>query len=119
MNSVSIHQSIQAQLLEISQSLRSLAQRIQAHAPSTMELLQSWRRRVEKIDVARGIIPAVGAAVILGALYVMIRDPFSQPTPHSPEAVAARISPIGTLTLQEPAATQIAEQGSAPAAGMP
>lgn len=41
----------------------------------------------------------VGAATLVGFLYVAATDPFATPAPGSEEAVAARIAPIGTVRL--------------------
>lgn len=62
------------------------------------------------IDLGARTVQAVGAAVVLGGLYVAIWGVGHQPTPQAPEVVAARVAPIGTLTLKEPAAPQVAEQ---------
>ena len=93
------------------------------YAQSQMPLVRSYwgqlidwmgeaRERLRRIDLGARTVQAVGAAVVLGTLYVAIWGIGPSQVPQSPDLVATRIAPIGTLTLQEPAAPQVAEQVS-------
>lgn len=81
-----------------------------------MELV-GWLRemgaRLRGIDIGARTVQAVGAAVVLGTLYVAIWGVGPNLVAHPPEVVATRVAPIGSLTLQEPAAPQVAGQPSA------
>jgi hypothetical protein len=92
-------------------------------AQSQMPLVRSYwaqlldwareaRQRLRRIDLGARTVKAVGAAVVLGTLYVAIWGVGPSLVPHSPDLVATRTAPIGTLTLQEPSEPQLAEQVS-------
>ncbi len=70
------------------------------------------RERLRRIDLGTRTVQAVGAAVVLGTLYVAIWGVGPSQIPHSLEMISTRTAPIGTLTLQEPTAPQVAEQVS-------
>lgn len=74
--------------------------------------LSEARTRLQGIDVGARTVQAVGAAVVLGTLYVAIWGVGPNLVAHSPDVVAARVAPIGSLTLQEPASPQLAEPTS-------
>jgi hypothetical protein len=84
-----------------------------------MELL-GWIRQARHwlrgIDYGARSVQAVGAAVVLGTLYVAIWGAGPRPVADSPEIVAARIAPIGTLSLQDTGSPVVAEQAPAAAA---
>lgn len=93
------------------------------YAQSQMSLVRSYRarflawvgqtrERLRRIDLGARTVQAVGAAVVLGTLYVAIWGVGPRQSPQSPDLVATRTAPIGTLTLQELAAPQVAEQVS-------
>jgi len=98
---------------------RALA-RAAAYGQSRMPLVRTYwaqihawtgqaRERLRRIDLGARTAQAVGAAVVLGTLYVAIWGVDPGQVPQSPELVSTRTAPIGTLTLQEPAAQQVAE----------
>lgn len=79
------------------------------------EQTRRTREWIRGIDFGAKTVQAVGAAVVLGTLYVAIWGAGPSLVPHSPEVVAARVAPVGTLTLNDMAAPKVAEQ--APAGG--
>jgi hypothetical protein len=58
----------------------------------------------------------VGAAVLVGLLYVAVSDPLERPAPDDPQIVATRIAPIGTVNLAQTASPQLADQSDADSA---
>lgn len=81
----------------------------------TAEQTRRTREWIRGIDFGAKTAQAVGAAVVLGTLYVAIWGAGPSLVPHSPEVVAARVAPVGTLTLNAIEAPKVAEQ--APATG--
>ena len=78
------------------------------------ELIAEQTRRgrewIRGIDFGARTVQAVGAAAVLGTLYVAIWGAGPSLVPHAPEVVAARVAPVGTLTLNDMAAPKVAEQ---------
>ena len=95
---------------------------VRAKAPIVIDLwnliAEQTRRTREWVrgsDCGAKTGQAVVAAVVLGTLYVAIWGAGPSLIPHSPEVVAARVAPVGTLTLNDMDAPKVAEQ--APAGG--
>ena len=108
---------------DIFSRIRSAQAHAAAYGQSRMPLLRTYwaqihdwtgqaRERLRHIDFGARTVQAVGAAVVLGTLYVAIWGVGPNLVPHSPDLVATRTAPIGTLTLQEPSEPQVAEQVS-------
>ena len=74
------------------------------------EQTRHTREWIRGIDFGAKTVQAVGVAVVLGTLYVAIWGAGPSLVPHSPEVVAARVAPVGTLTLNDMAAPKVAEQ---------
>jgi hypothetical protein len=76
--------------------------------------LAKWTRetrdRLRGIDYGTRSVQAVGAAVVLGTLYVAVWGSGPAPVTYAPEIVAARIAPVGTLILQDTGSPRVAEQ---------
>lgn len=95
--------------------------RAAAYGQSRMPLVQTYwaqihdwtgqaREQLRRMDLGARTAQAVGAAVVLGTLYVAIWGVGRSVVPHSPDLVATRTAPIGTLTLREASEPQVAEQ---------
>ena len=109
---------------EIFGRMRSALARAAAYGQSQLPLVRTYwaqihdwtgqaRERLRRIDLGARTAQAVGAAVVLGTLYVAIWGVGPSLVPHSPDLVATRTAPIGTLTLLEASEPQVAEQVSA------
>lgn len=85
---------------------------IRSHWDSLLDWVGQVRERLQRIDLGARMVQGVGAAVVLGTLYVAIWGVGPNQTPQPVELVASRTAPIGTLTLQESKSPQVAEQVS-------
>jgi isochorismate hydrolase len=108
-------QRARAALAAMQAYLRSKAPIVIELWEQTVKQTRRTRDWIRGIDFGARTVQAVGAAVVVGTLYVAIWGTGPNPVPESPEVVAARIAPIGTLTLNAIEAPKVAEQ--APAQG--
>lgn len=71
---------------------------------------RAWART---FGMDRRPVQAVGAMMILGALYAAIWDPFVRPVPDAPAIVAERLAPVGTVNLLPMSGAQLADERDA------
>jgi hypothetical protein len=128
----SIPQTIRSSIEPIVHTAAAFAKSVAAKAASTLqpvgERLGAWSRAVgldrllEHPRVAEGRqwaqafgfgnrpVQIVGAAVVVGVLYLAASDPFVTPVPESSEEVAARIAPVGTVSLGPSPQSRVADR---------
>lgn len=103
---------VRQSLMQAATYARSQMPLVRSYWAQLLDWMREGRERLRRIDLGARTVQAVGAAVVLGILYVAIWGVGPSQVTHSPDLIATRTAPIGTLTLQELAAPQVAEQVS-------
>ena len=99
-------------LLQAATYAQSQTPLVRSYWGQLLDWARGARERLRRIDIGAQTVQTVGAAVVVGTLYVAIWGVGPSQISYPPELIATRTAPIGTLTLQESAAPQVAEQGS-------
>jgi hypothetical protein len=86
---------------------RQLAEAKLAEHEESVAKVREWSRT---FALDRRPVKVVATAVVVGALYAVIWDPFAQSGPHAPAVVAERVAPVGTVTLGPVTGSRVAEQ---------
>ena len=72
--------------------------------------VQQGRDWAKTLGFGNRAVQAVGAALVVGTLYVAAAQPFATSAPAAQAVVAERIAPIGTVTLDPSAQSQLADR---------